>query len=362
MDIRLRAIFSAGLLTVFAAFDPLSGFAAERVQVVSTPNNGQVPDAEIDLKGTIHVAYVSGQEAFYVSSSDEGKTFSGPLRINSEPGSVHPPNMYRGPDLGMGKNGRVHVIWYANAYQRKLPKDQWGVFYSHLDPGQKTFAASRNLNRKPSDNYSIAADDKGNVDVVWMAGQVFVTSSSDNGEAFGTAAAVPIADPCECCASRALLSNDGALSIAYREKGNNMRDMHLLTRAKAQETFTRQKVSSTPWQVTGCPMTGAFLSPAKNGSLMAWETKGQIFYARLDPAGALSSPKEIKAASRGKWPMALGGPDGTVLVSWKNGSTLSWHLHDPADKPVGEVKSQPSGNPHRHAGVVTKDGTFLLID
>ena len=300
--------------------------AAERVRVMQTPGNGQVPDAEVDGKGTVHVAYVAGQDAYYVKSADKGKTFSEPLRINSEPGTVHPPNMFRGPDIALGKGGRVHVVWYVNAYQRKLPKDQWGVFYSHLDPGQNAFAKSRNLNHKPSDNYSLAADESGDVSVVWMAGKIFVNSSADNGETFAAAESVPVADPCECCASRAFLGKDGSLSIAYREKANNMRDMHLLSRAANGKSFTKQKISTTPWQINACPMSGTFLGGAKNGLVAAWETKGQIFYARIDSTGTLSTPKEIKAAGKGKWPLALAAPDGTVLVSWKDGSNLTWQL------------------------------------
>ena len=340
----------------------LPAASAERVRVVSAPNNGQVPDAEVDQQGTVHVAYVSGQDAYYVKSSDSGNTFTQPLRINSEPGSVHPPNMYRGPDLAIGKGGRVHVIWYANAYQRKLPQDQWGVFYSNLDPAQPAFAPSRNLNHKPSDNYSLAADGKGNVAVVWMAGKLYVNQSRDNGETFAAAEPVQAADPCECCASRAYLSPDSTLRVAYREKANNLRDMYLLTRENNQPTFARQKISSTPWPVNACPMTGTFLGGAKNGLLMAWETKGQVFYSRLDSTRGLLPSPEIKATSRGKWPLALGAPDGTVLVSWKEGSTLFWQLHDAADKPVGNPASQPSRNSNRHAGVVTADGNFLLLD
>jgi hypothetical protein len=336
--------------------------AAERVQIIQTPGGGSVPDAEIDGDGTVHLAYVAGQDAFYAKLTNNGKMFSAPLRINSEPGSVHPPNMFRGPDLALGRAGRVHVVWYVNAYQRKLPKDQWGVFYSHLDSGKNAFAPSRNLNRTPSDNYSIAANGNGDMAVIWMAAKLFVTTSRDNGETFGDSEAVPVADPCECCASRAFFSKDGTLYVDYREKANNQRDMHLLTHTKSDATFTKQRISSTPWQVNACPMAGTFLGGAKGGLIMAWETKGQIFYSRFDPAKGLVQPPEIKAAAKGKWPIALAAPDGTVLVSWKNGSNLAWQRFDAADKRIGASESQPSRNAHRHAGVVTKDGNFLLID
>ena len=340
----------------------LAAPAAERVQVVRTPGNGSVPDAEIDQAGTVHVAYVVGQDAFYAKSTDAGKTFTTPLRINSEAGSVHPPNMFRGPDVALGKGGRVHVVWYGNGYQRKLPKEEWGVFYSYLDTAQTSFAPTRNLNRKPSDNYSVAADDNGNVAVIWMANKLYVNSSSNGGETFEDAETVSVADPCECCASRAFFSMNGALYIDYREKANNMRDMHLLTRAKGDASFSKQKISVTPWQVNACPMAGTFLTGAKTGLIMTWETRGQIFYARIDPAAGMSPPKEIRVTAKGKWPVALPASDGAVLVSWKNGSTLAWQLFDSADKPVGTSESKPSPNANRHGGVVTKDGIFLLID
>src|SRR5437899_7365002 len=195
-----------------------------------------------------------------------------------------------------------------------------------------------------------------------MAGRIYVTSSQDNGETFNDKLLVPIADPCECCASRALFSPNSVLSIAYREKANNMRDMYLLRKEIDQQTFTRQKISSIPWEITGCPMTGTFLSSAKTGQVMAWETKSQISYARLNSTDSLASAREIKVAPKGKWPIALAAPDGTVVVSWKNGLNLFWQLRDATDKPIGEIRSQPSRNSNRHAGVLLSAGNFLLID
>jgi len=337
-----------------------SRYGAERVQVIHTPHQGQVPDAEVSADGVIHLAYVAGNDAWYVKSSDDGNTFSEPLRINSDIGAVHPPNMFRGPDLALGKDGRVHVIWYISAYQRKLPQDQWGVFYSYLDPAKSAFVPNRNLNHKPSDNYSLAADGNGNVAVIWMAGKLVVSFSEDNGATFKDLA-VPIADPCECCASRALLSPDSTLLVSYREKANNIRDMHLLRKEKNSSTFTRQKVSSTPWPINACPMTGTWLSNGKSGPVVAWETRGTISYARLTSAPGASST-EIKVTGKGKWPIALAAADGTVLVTWKNGNTVFWRLFDSADRPIGEVESKPGTNPNRHAAVLTKSQNFLVIE
>lgn len=332
------------------------------VRVIHSPGDGAVPDAEVDANGAIHMAYVVGEDVFYVSSTNAGKSFIAPIRVNADPGTAHPANMFRGPDVAVGKNGRVHVIWYVNAYQRKLPQDQWGVFYSHIDPGQTSFAKPVNLNHKPSDNYSLAADAKGNVAVIWMAGKLFVNRSINNGESFSAAELVQNADPCECCASRASYSSTGALMIDYRDKASNIRDMYLLAQSPGAATFTKEKISGTPWEVTGCPMTGTFLSRGRSDELIAWETKGQVFYARIDPMDGKLKTNEIKAAERGKWPVALGGRDGSVLLSWKNESRLHWQLFGSNDQPAGKPGSMASPNGSRHAGVTTADGSFLLID
>src|SRR5690348_15606673 len=89
--------------------------AQAEVRVVAPPNEGAVPDAEVDRQGAVHLVYVSRGSVQYVRSEDGGRTFSAPLQVNSEPGTVPPPNMFRGPDVAVGREGIVHVVWYKNA-------------------------------------------------------------------------------------------------------------------------------------------------------------------------------------------------------------------------------------------------------
>jgi hypothetical protein len=232
------------------------------------------------------------------------------------------------------------------------------VFYSYLNPGETSFAKSRNLNHKPSDNYSLGANETGEVAVVWMAGKIFVTDSTNNGESFGPSESISVADPCECCASRALLKTDGTLLIQYREKANNERDMYLLT-GRTGGPFRKEKISSTEWKINACPMTGSFLSQHDKSLATAWETKGEIFYGIKSGEG---TPREIKVARNGKWPIALESPNESVLVSWKDGQSVKWQTFDRDGKPLNLPQPMKSGNVNRHAGVVLQDGTWLLID
>jgi hypothetical protein len=334
---------------------------AARIIVVPVPNRGLTPDAEIEPAGVIHLAYTLSNDVFYVRSPDDGASFSAPLRVNSEPNSSHS-GMFRGPDLVLGKEGRPHVIWYSNGYQRKLPKDQWGVLFSYLNDGGTAFVPVRNLNRKPSDNYSVAANDEGRVAVFWMADGLFLQESKDNGVTFGEPRKIALADTCECCASRARFLPDGTLLCAYRDKQNNARDMFLLAQRRSSDEFTREKLSVTPWQVNACPMTGTFISSSKGGAVAAWETKGQVYFARCDSAGRKTAAPEVALGTRGKFPIALAAPDGTLLVSWKRVNAVEWQFFDSADRPIGAVQSAPGSNPHRHAAVVTKNGEFRIFN
>ena len=105
------------------------------------------------------------------------------------------------------------------------------------------------------------------------------------------------------------------------------------------------------------------MSGGKSGLITAWETKGQVYYARFDQNGRKMTAREIAVPTRGgKWPVVLAASDGSVVVSWKKGTALEWQLFGADDKSMGEMKSLPGKSPNRHTGVVTRSGNFLLID
>jgi hypothetical protein len=344
-----------------ASAPPAPALDEPSVQVVPVPLLGQVPQAIVDRTGAIHLVFVAGEDVYYARSTNGGAFFTAPLRVNSEPGSSHPPNMYRGPDIALGQHGRVHVIWYGNAWQRKLPPGQSGAHYAFLDPAAGRFSNTVNLNHLPSDNYSLAADQQGNVAVFWMAGGLFLSFSADNGATFAPARKVDLADTCECCASRAFLRADGLLVCAYRDKTANNRDMFLASTRLPNFEWRKTRISGAPWHIEGCPMTGSSLVPAGSDLLAAWETKGNISYSRLRQAEHFQGNEIVATVKGGKWPVALSDPRGRVVLSWKRGNDLQWQAYDRNDQSLGGVRTAPGSNPFRHTGVVKADGSFLLF-
>ena len=100
---------------------PASEPSPDDVKVLPLQKGAIVPDAATDSAGNVHVAYVLGSDLFYVKSTDNGKSFTTPLRVNSVAGFVSG-GMYRGPDIAVGAGGRVHVAWYNDAYAQQKPR------------------------------------------------------------------------------------------------------------------------------------------------------------------------------------------------------------------------------------------------
>lgn len=351
-----------GRILIFSTALVLSGFLSAQedvTRVVPLSKGAIVPDAEVDQRGVIHVAYLSDGNVFYVRSADEGTTFSKPIRVNTEPGFASGGG-FRGPDIVIGKDDRVHVIWYNAGYQQKRPQSEWGVMYARFEKDAKRFEKARNLNQRPSDNFSLAADGTGRVAVIWMANGLFASLSTDGGQTFAAAANLKL-DPCECCSSRALYTDDGDLWVLYRDKTDNVRDTNLAHLARGTSTWSNHRISETPWPIDSCPMTGSSLVDTQQGLAAAWETKSQPYFSVLEGVTRETKPREIRAAEKGRYPVVLTAKTGTTLVAWKNGKDLQWQIFNLKGTPVGQRKGFVSASPHRPAGVVARSGTFVLF-
>src|SRR5208283_5253150 len=81
-----------------------------------------------------------------------------------------------------------------------------------LDPGAAAFSPVRNINRKPSEGFSLAADDNGDVTACWLSDKLFANVSHDNGETFDPYIEINKQfNPCNCCTTSAAYGEDGRL-------------------------------------------------------------------------------------------------------------------------------------------------------
>jgi hypothetical protein len=353
------------LIGLCSAIRPLADDGVPgRVTTLRPELTGQVVKAQIDGSGTIHLLVQGKDGPQYARSQDNGRTFSAPISIVDE--KARKPGLeFQGEDMAVGKNGRVFIAMSNNAWKLKLPEREWGLYFATLLPGAKDFTATRNLNLKPSEGFSIAADKSGSVTASFLSDKLFAKVSRDNGETFsGNAEPNPAWDPCNCCTTSAAYGSDGKLAILYREETNNERDMYLVLWNQATgEPPVRTRVSEARWHIDACPMTYFSIKPTDFGYVAAWPTKGQIYFARLDKDGRMLPPGEIKTPGTNGMRtgvIALGAKDGATLVAWKNNHALGWQLYGADGGALGESGFAPSfGN--NAAGVTLPNGSFLLF-
>jgi hypothetical protein len=336
---------------------------AGKVTTVAVPGGGKPVVAKTDKEGVIHLLYDSEHGPQYVKSSDGGLTFSSPISVVGE-GPRTEGLEYSAWDMAVGKGGRVHVAMGTNAWKLKLPEEEWGFFYANLDRGASAFSPVRNINKKPSEGFSVAADENGNVTACWLSDKLYANVSHDNGKTFAPYVELDSSyDPCNCCTTSTAYSNDGRLAVLYREETGNERDMYLVLWDQDKGRMTRKRVGRTPWKIDGCPATYYGVAADSGGFVAVWPTKGQIYFARLDGAGDASKQVEIKTPGRAGMRtgmLSLTGRDGSTLVAWTKDGQTGWQLYDVEGEPSGppgSAKSSGSGI----AGVVGRDGRFILF-
>ena len=206
---------------------------------------------------------------------------------------------YTAWDMAVGKGGRVHVAMGTNAWKLKLPQEEWGYFYASLDPGSSAFSPVRNINKKPSEGFSLAADEKGNVTACWLSDKLYANVSHDNGETFAPSVELDRHyNPCNCCTTSAAYGEDGRLAVLYREETNNERDMYLVLWDQDRDRCRGSGSAARRGRSTRCPMTYYSISRGRGGFVAAWPTKGQIYFARMDGEGDPLPPAEIETPGR----------------------------------------------------------------
>ena len=337
--------------------------AAGKVVTVPVPTGGQPMAAKADAQGTIHLLFDSKDGPQYSSSRDNGKTLSKAVPLVDR--AARKPGLeFITWDMAVDKEGGVHVVMGTNAWKLKLPKEEWGYMYTRKPPGATAFEPVRNINRKPSEGFSIAVGDNGLVAAVWMADKLFANISQDGGETFGSTIEIDSAvNPCNCCTTSSVIAADGRVAILYREETNNERDMYVAMWDYEKNRATKTRISATPWKIDSCPMTYYSIARSEDGLVAAWPTKGEIYFARLNDDGTSRTPKEVKtpgACGMRTGVLTLPTTEGRTLVAWNKDDHVGWQLYDDRGRPSGQPGAARSTG-KGVAAVLAKNGDVVVF-
>lgn len=353
--------------------------SAERIQVHRIPEGGLQPQVASDEAGHVHLLYYAGDprhgDVFYARSRDAGLSFSRPLRVNSDPGSAIATGTIRGAQLALGRAGRVHVAWNGSKPEGTLNPDSgqpgMPMLYARLNDAGNAFEAQRNLMNHSfglDGGGSIAADRSGSVYVAWhgigeseatgtgKAGEarrrVWVTRSQDDGSSFSPEAKAWSEETgaCGCCGMKIFADRRANVLALYRSATESVhRDIYLLKSGDHGKTFQGRLLHK--WDINACPMSSMDVAENANVVVGAWETGGQVYWARLDEQAGRMAPVPAPGEGKGrKHPRVAVNQKGEVLMvwtegtGWQKGGSLAYQLFDRDGKPLAN-KAQLPGIP-----------------
>jgi hypothetical protein len=118
-------------------------------------------------------------------------------------------------------------------------------------------------------------------------------------------------------------------------------------------------------------MSSEALVEGPNGTIAAWETTGQVYWGRIDPA-TLKIPQLVPAPGEGhgrRHPAVAVNARGEVLLAWSEGSgwerggALAWQVYDPSGRPTAERGRLEGGIPvwSLAAAFARPDGGFTIV-
>lgn len=271
------------------------------VRFVRVPEGGIQPSVEVS-GDALSILYFKGDEAggdlFLTRSRDEAKTFEPSVRVNVEPGDVLSQASGHSGTLGLGPDGRAHVLWVAGHEQPKLCYTRERA-EGGLEPVQDLGSPER-LCRSTA----IAIDARGGVYAFYSAVdtdvdgetpglRVWMRVSEDGGASFSAPVTIDQKPDgvAEGSGLAARIDRLGTLFVLYVTAGRHGgSEVRLLSRAEGGPKFISRVVELATRRDID-PRARPSLSPewtpkpgAKFSYVFAsWDTFGRVFWSGIDP-------------------------------------------------------------------------------
>jgi hypothetical protein len=381
-----------GAAIVLAAVLSASGVSrapapAPPVALVRLPAGAIQPQLAVDSRDVVHVIYYRGEAAhgrLFHATLDRAGRWSPPMPVNHAPNALGA-GAVRGAHLAIGRHDRVHVAW-ARSDVPPYPQSHAGapLLYTRLNDAGTAFEPERQVTRFTIgvDGGAVAADRAGHVYVVWHGlapdgpadedhRRVWMARSTDDGRTFAreTAPYDTSMGTCGCCGTAAVADRGGAVYVLFRSAVDMVhRDARLLVSRDAGTSFSDRPLQR--WDIGACPMSTFALADTAGGVLAAWETGGQVQWARVDRktgdiSAIVTAPGE---ATNRKYPAVAENASGDTLFAWvevasrNKGGALAWQMYDRSGRPTGKAGSAPGVPAFSFPAVFARsDGGFAIV-
>lgn len=343
--------------------------------------------AAVDPQGRLWIARTepAAQGAYVVlqSTSDLGKTWTAPQRVQQEPETIEATGE-SAPKIAFGPAGQVYV-----SYTHPLGKPYTGEirFARSIDGGKHfsapaTVHANRDLITHRFD--SLVVDRTGRVYVAWIdkrdaeaararqqsyaGAAVYYAVSDDAGASFK--GDYKLADhSCECCRIALALDPAGTPVALFRAVyGKNIRDHAIATLSPDGKPAEPVRATFDDWHIDACPHHGPGLAFAADGSRhQVWfdvtKEQGGVFYASAPAGGKIGTPVRLGSDQAEHADVAVDGA--RIAVVWKQfdgdaTSILLRHSNDGGKTWQEKTLARTTGNSDHPHLLRTPSGIVLV--
>lgn len=302
------------------------------------------------------VTYGAGDSIYFVSSKDGGRRFSAPVLVAAK-GKLSL-GMHRGPRIAMAPKT---IIVTAIAGEQGGGKDGDLLAWRSTDEG-KTWSVPVRVNDVAGSAreglHAMAFGGKDTLFAAWLdlrekGTRIYGAVSVDGGATWSPNRLVyqsPSGTVCQCCHPSVAIDSGGNISVMFRNSLDGARDMYLTKSTDSGATFSQaKKVGAGTWKLEACPMDGGAVvvnalgepgtiwrrdhavfvtqgteaerslafgkNPTavagKRGFYAAWTTEQQLVFWR--PGG--DQPETIDDS--GAFPALAALPNGMVAIAWE---------------------------------------------
>ena len=291
-------------------------------------------------------SHLSSTDLYFTRSEDGGMTWTEPVRVNGEPGSVWGFAVSK-PRIKVGESGTIHIFYPANDRSPTTGLAVIAAHYTRSTDGGKSFKASRKINSPaPNDQSEMLRDGigashsfgtmgqapDGTILAFWLDARnmvgpqdgalVYATASHDDGESFSDEYVVMQGDACPCCQMTTAFGEESVL-LGYRHIYDNGRDSTIARSENDGRSFASSaRLPFKPWDIDACPLKPTVLAVDGDRVYAAAYTAGEspagIFFSRSNDGGkTFTGELQIhRDALLADAPQLTVAPDGAVQMVW----------------------------------------------
>lgn len=308
-------IISTAVIGILLSRTP-SAWAAAPIRVVpeGALTNVRQPQAAVDERGIVYIAYGAGNAIYCSVSVDGGWHYGQPVKVG-EVGALSL-GMRRGPrvavnaggvvitavggEVGRGRDGDI-LAWRS--------QDQGATWEGPARVNDVQAAAREGL-------HAMAAGPDGQIYCLWLdlrhkKTEIFGSASTDGGATWSRNQLVyrsPSGSVCECCHPFVAFDRQGRLYAMWRNSIGGNRDLYVSVSNDGGRRYgSARKLGRGAWKLDACPMDGGALALTPSGQpLTVWRRDRQVFRAELDG--------DEQLVDAGEQPWVAAGRSGAYLV------------------------------------------------